>query len=108
MCFPAEFLLDEYREVGVEADILSHSYPVSISIDNPDHKLLPGMICKAYIGISHNKGIIIPFKSVQMDNNNRYYVWVVKNGVARRKSISICDEMKMESTSRADCLPERN
>ncbi|MDY0155053.1 MAG: HlyD family secretion protein, partial [Prevotella sp.] len=45
-----------------------------------------------YVGVSHNKGIIIPFKSVQMDDNNRYYVWVVKNGVARRKSISICDE----------------
>ena len=79
-------------EIGVEADILSHSYPVSISINNPDHKLLPGMICKVYIGVSHNRGIIIPFKSAQMDNNNRYYVWVVNKGVARRKSISICDE----------------
>ena len=50
------------------------------------------MICKVYIGVSHNRGIIIPFKSAQMDNNNRYYVWVVNKGVARRKSISICDE----------------
>ena len=79
-------------EVGVEADILSHSYPVSISINNPDHKLLPGMICKVYISGSHNKGIVIPFNSAQMDNDNRYYVWVVENGIAKRRNITICDE----------------
>lgn len=61
-------------EVGVEADILSHSYPVSISINNPDHKLLPGMICKVYISGSHNKGIVIPFNSAQMDNDNSCFL----------------------------------
>ncbi len=79
-------------QIGVEADILSHSYPVSITINNPGHKLLPGMICKVYVGASHNTGITIPFKSAQMDNDNRYYVWIVKNGEARRRGIMICDE----------------
>ena len=79
-------------EVGVEADLLSHSYPVSIIIDNPGHKLLPGMICKVYIGVSQGTGITIPFKSAQMQNDNTYYVWIVKNGVAKRRSITIYDE----------------
>ena len=50
------------------------------------------MICKVYISGSHNKGIVIPFNSAQMDNDNRYYVWVVENGIAKRRSITICDE----------------
>lgn len=35
-------------EKGVTADPLSRTYDVKLLVNNPDHKLLPGMICRVY------------------------------------------------------------
>ncbi|MDP4205442.1 MAG: efflux RND transporter periplasmic adaptor subunit [Bacteroidota bacterium] len=65
-------------EKGVMANPLSHTYEVKIAIQNTGEKLKPGMVSNVLI---QNNGpansIVIPQQSVQVDNNNGKYVFVV-------------------------------
>ncbi len=75
-------------EKGVSADALSRTYSVNLLVDNPDHKLLPGMICNVYTSFMRGQmGIFVPAKVVQLNPDNRMFVWIVKNGKATKRFI---------------------
>lgn len=76
-------------EKGVEADPLSRTYEVKLLVDNPSHGLLPGMICNVYTSFTRGqKSVFVPAKVVQMNPDNRMFVWVVKNGRATKRFIN--------------------
>lgn len=68
-------------ERGVEADPLSRSYRVKALLANPGHALLPGMVCEAQLGgspaasDSATAAILLPAPVVQIDMDNRPFVW---------------------------------
>ena len=65
-------------EKGVTADPLSRTYDVKLLVDNPDHKLLPGMICQVYSRFSRGQmSVFVPAKVVQINPDNRMCVWIV-------------------------------
>ena len=76
-------------EKGVDADPLSRTYDVKLLLDNPQHRLLPGMICQVYSRFQRGQtSVFVPANVVQLNEDNRYFVWVVSNGKASKRFIN--------------------
>ncbi len=75
-------------ERGVDADPLSRTYVVKLLVDNPQHQLLPGMICDVYSQFTRGEtSVFVPAEVVQLNPDNRMFVWVVKDGRATKRFI---------------------
>lgn len=77
-------------EIGVAADPLTRTYTVKFTAPNTDGKLLPGMLCN--VSLKSDDGVeafVIPVESVLLDSDNRSFVWLVKDGKARKQVIEL-------------------
>lgn len=67
-------------EKGVSANPVSHTYDIKVQVNNPNSRIMPGMVCKAYLinpsGISDRKNIIVPLKAIQVDFSGKHFVWL--------------------------------
>jgi len=73
---------------SIRDDMISHTYEVKVSVQNPGHKLLPGMICRASLVSTENNGcIVLPQGAVLLNFDNTRFVWCVEDGVARMKTV---------------------
>lgn len=80
-------------ERGVSADPRSRTYEVKATIQNPSGQLLPGMICQAFTNYMQGAtGVFVPARLVQLDYNNKTFVWVVNGGRAVKREITITSE----------------
>ena len=80
-------------ERGVRADPRSRTYEVKATIQNPGSQLLPGMICQAFTNYMQGAtGVFVPANLVQLDGNNKTFVWVVNGGKALKREITINNE----------------
>ncbi len=70
-------------EKGVSAHPISHTYDVKAQINNKEARIMPGMVCKAYLvknTIKEGKGdIVVPLQSVQIDYSGKHFVWLKDN-----------------------------
>ena len=82
-------------ERGVSADPLSRSYEVKAVIANPRHELLPGMIAgvEGMTSAAHKTRtcVSLPATIVQIDADNRPFVWIVQDGKAEKRMITVGD-----------------
>ena len=77
-------------EKGVAADALTHTYNVRILLDNPQQKLLPGMVAKvALYTEGSTPEITAPVKAVQQTASGQLFVWVAKGGKALRQNVRL-------------------
>jgi RND family efflux transporter MFP subunit len=80
-------------ERGVSADPRSRTYEVKATINNHEGQLLPGMICQAFTNyMQGTTGVFIPANLVQLDSDNKTFVWVVNGGKAVKRQIFISNE----------------
>ncbi|MBR4572653.1 MAG: efflux RND transporter periplasmic adaptor subunit [Prevotella sp.] len=80
-------------EKGVSADSRSRTYEVKATISNGSGELLPGMICNAYTNyMQGTTGVFIPADLIQLDSDNKTFVWVVNSGKAIKRQIFISSE----------------
>lgn len=64
-------------EKGVQANPLSRSYEVNIGIQTPHTGLLPGMVTEVWLqDADKSQACVLPANVIQLDENNRYFVWV--------------------------------
>lgn len=76
-------------EKAVSANPLSRSYEVKALIANSEHRLLPGMVCVGNIRQGGTEmGVAIPLEVVQIDSDNRSFVWTVVKGKAHKTYIT--------------------
>ncbi|HBB68134.1 MAG TPA: hypothetical protein DCZ93_12755 [Elusimicrobia bacterium] len=69
------------EDSGVTANLLARTYTVRVRLNNPDRRILPGMICNVYIsGRGHSKFTLVPPSTVSTDDNGEQYVYVVEPG----------------------------
>ena len=73
-------------EKSMTASLLTHSYPVKVSISQPDAELLPGMVGKVVLQGDVNKGIIVPANAILINNEGKF-VWVAEDGRATRRKV---------------------
>lgn len=81
----------------VVADPLTRAFTVKVAIPNKDGKVLPGMTGTVkFIPSSSEtaslKVITLPSQAVLLDSDNRLFVWVVEDSVARRRFVT-ADEL---------------
>ena len=74
---------------GVEADGMTHTYDIKIHLQNPDHSLLPGMVCQVNVfGSTYDKEQkSVPITSVQKNAKGQQFVWTVKGGKSHRSIV---------------------
>ena len=69
------------KEIGVSADILSHTYPVKIEVQNTDQAIKPGMICSVQVAAQDNRsGFLVSNKALQKDVNGNQFLFIEKGG----------------------------
>jgi RND family efflux transporter MFP subunit len=79
------------EQKGVVANLLSHTYEIKIALENPGHKLVPGMLCNVSLHNSEKKNVIaISQQVVQKDGSGKAFVFVVDTvrKVALRRDIA--------------------
>lgn len=87
---PGRMFTARITEKGVAADPVSRSYEVKATAANADRKLLPGMVCDAYIEQPQHTNILtLPANIIQIDIDNHPFVWTVVNGEALRTSVEL-------------------
>ncbi len=78
------------KEKGINADEVSHTYNVRLSLLSADARLLPGMVCSVRLKKQDTAdNIVIPMSAVELDTDNTRFVWVVRNGKAYRRNVTI-------------------
>jgi len=75
-------------EKSMTASLLTHSYPVKVTISHPDKDLRPGMIGKVELLSNASKSIVIPANAVLINKEGKF-VWVVDGERAARRSITL-------------------
>lgn len=98
-CIKVDAVNRQYKggliEKGVEADALTHTYDIRISVANADHQLLPGMVASvtfspAMMQAGETDLLTLPVTSVQKRANGKLFVWVVDNDKkARRAEVTV-------------------
>ncbi len=77
-------------EKSISADPVSRTYGIKALIGNPTKELLPGMIGNVLFSKDAQvKEITIPANIVQIDSDNRTFVWRVENGVSQKTYITV-------------------
>ncbi len=87
---PDEIFQGLVSEKSVSADPISHSYDVWILLSNPNHVLLPGMLCE--VTPMYQKGInsiVIPAQYIMLDDDNKRFVWCLSSSKATRRYVTL-------------------
>lgn len=76
------------KEIGVSADVLSHTYPVKIEVKNTSGEIKPGMVCSVRTQTQDKRsGTLISNKSLQKDLKGNQFIYVEQNGKAKKISV---------------------
>ena len=89
---PGETFTGGLVEKGVSADPLTHTYDIRIHVQNPGHRLLPGMVARVTMNGKEGfeaKKLTLPVKSVQQSTDKTLFVWLVRDGKATRQPVSV-------------------
>lgn len=77
-------------EKGIAAHPLSRSYEVKALVKNPSGELLPGMLCEMEVQQEQaREGILLANHIVQLDSENRQFVWVNRSGKAAKRYVTV-------------------
>ena len=89
---------------SVTSDPITRSYEVKVAINNVDGRILPGMIAGVTFSPQNIKdgeeeavkqSIILPSQAVLLNDNNRWFVWIVEDSVSQRRFVEV-DELVAE------------
>ena len=76
---------------GVTASAVSHAYEVKALVENQNHRLLPGMVCKVRLeNTGGDYAIVVPQQAIQLSGQDKF-VWQVKDGRAHRQVVTTGD-----------------
>lgn len=79
-------------EKGAVANPLSRSYEVKLRLADAPAELMPGMVTEVRMERGERTGqVVIPASVVQLDEQNRSFVWVEQGGTASKRVIA-CGE----------------
>ena len=68
----------------------THTFEVELKIPNGKQQLAPGMFVRATLEMGDAKTMVVPYQSVlKLQGSNERYVYLEKNGVAERVTVSL-------------------
>jgi membrane fusion protein (multidrug efflux system) len=67
----------------------AQSYRLELALDNPEHRILPGMFVRAnLIKTVHEQAVAVPLYAV-ISRNNEQFVYLEEKGIAHKKAVKI-------------------
>ncbi|MFB9080150.1 efflux RND transporter periplasmic adaptor subunit [Flavobacterium procerum] len=82
-------------EKGVTANPVSHTYDIKLLVKNPSGRIVPGMVCRTYLGsTASTSSIIVPITAVQVDYSGKRFVWLMS-----KENKAVYKEVKLGSLS---------
>ena len=86
---PGEMFPGKVTTRGLEADMRSRTFEVEVEVENPDRKLLPGMLIRAKLLKIHLENqILIPRHAIQEEEKGSF-VYIVNHDTIKKKHITI-------------------
>ena len=82
-------IVGKVREIGIEADPFSRTYKVKIALANPSRILRVGMVAKVRLHVTNAPTLVVPNAAVLVDENDRRFVWVMKDNSVQRHFVRI-------------------
>lgn len=90
--YPNEVFNGKVSLIYPLVDAASHTFTVEVTIPNKNLKLRPGMYTNVNINLGEKSAITVNDKAVQkQQGSNERYVFVVKDGVAKRRTITAAE-----------------
>ncbi|MEM7816655.1 MAG: efflux RND transporter periplasmic adaptor subunit, partial [Candidatus Aenigmatarchaeota archaeon] len=86
--YDKEFLGEVSKVIPV-IDLLSRTFSIEITIDNPNHILKPGMFCRVELIIKEFKDALVVLKEAVLGKEPDLFVYVVKNNKAFVRKIKL-------------------
>ena len=78
---------------SVQGDALTHTYDVRFTLLNPGGELLPGMVVNVSTeddeAADGQRTLSVPVRCVQQGADGRQFVWLAKDGKARRQTVEV-------------------
>ena len=69
---------------------MTHTYTVYAHVNNPGHRLLPGMVTSVTFSSSNaNPQISVPARCVGQNPSGSQFVWTVVNGKAHQQKVKV-------------------
>jgi RND family efflux transporter MFP subunit len=73
---------------GVAANAMSHTYEAKIGINNPQSKLMPGMVCKVFLATDATTAeMVVPNRAIQISPDGKCFIWLANGNVAKRQFV---------------------
>ncbi|PLK44715.1 efflux RND transporter periplasmic adaptor subunit [Emticicia sp. TH156] len=97
------------KEIGVTADILSHSYPVKIEVQNSAAEIKPGMICSVQTTAHDQRtGVLVSNKALQKDVDGQQFIYLEQGGKATRVNVKTLKLIDNQVLVQGDVPPAAN
>ena len=84
---PDTFLIGVIGQVSPALDPETRTFKATVTVDNPDLTLRPGMFVKSDIILEHRDETVVIPKDIVNSRRNRKTVFIVERGFARERSI---------------------
>ncbi|MFA5038829.1 MAG: efflux RND transporter periplasmic adaptor subunit [Candidatus Omnitrophota bacterium] len=85
--YPGEIFSGKVSQVSPVLDKETRSAPIEILIDNPDHRLKPGMFAKAGLVMEEHIRALTVLKEAVLGSEGAFYVYVAEDGKARKQTV---------------------
>jgi len=73
---------------GVSANALSYTYEAKIEVNNPQRRLMPGMVCKVFLmEDAKTAEIVVPNRTIQIATDGKHYVWIADGNIAKHQLV---------------------
>ena len=72
-------------------DSTSRSFPVKVSVDNPNNRIKGGMLCRVILAIGQSSSVLAVPKDAVVNMGQQHLVFVVQEGVAQPLTVQLGD-----------------
>jgi len=88
--FPEKSFTGKVDRVQPELDPGTRTVEITVRMENSDRLLKPGMFARVKLMLKEKTGVpLVPDVAVRQTGEGRYYVFVVQDGVARRREVRL-------------------
>jgi len=84
---PEDEFIGTVTKISPVLDLVTRSAPIEIFLDNPQHKLKPGMFAKVKLAIQKYNKVPVVLKESVMGKEPGNYIYVIENNVAVLKKV---------------------
>lgn len=100
--YPGETFTGRISNISPTIDPLSRTFNVEVTVQNPSEKLRPGMFARVILNLDRDFSLLLPdYAVLKMQGSNDRYLFVEKDGIARRIPVKIVnrynDMVELES-----------